>query len=50
MTSWDDVDDHGEPELRRAWRMAPEDPPLVVGPSVDLPVDLAVGLEDAAPQ
>lgn len=39
--SWSDVDDHGEPELRRAWRMAPDDPPLEVA-IVDLKVPFAL--------
>jgi len=43
MTGWSDVDDHGEPELRRAWRVAPDDPPLVVATDVDVPLAVAVG-------
>jgi hypothetical protein len=40
MTEWSDVDDHGAPGLRDAWRRAPDDPPLQVAGSVDVPVGL----------
>ena len=49
MTGWSDVDDHGEPDLRREWRLAPDDPPLVVAVDLDVPADLLVS-EVAVPR
>ncbi|WP_336359073.1 hypothetical protein [Haloarcula sp. CGMCC 1.6347] len=40
MTGWSDVDDHGAPGLRDAWRRAPDDPPLVFATDVDVPIGL----------
>lgn len=40
MTGWSDVDDYGQPERRRAWRSAPESPPLQVVGEVAVPLEL----------
>ena len=49
MTGWSDVDDHGVLQLRAEWRSVPDDPPLAIGPTVDVPVDL-VDIETTVPR
>ena len=49
MTGWSDVDDHSCPRLREAWKMVPDDPPLVVVGEVAVPVGLTQ-FERSAPK
>lgn len=37
---WSDVRDHGVPELRAAWKMAADDPPVEPVGTVDVPAEL----------
>lgn len=49
MSSWKDVDPHGEPELLDEWRRAPRSPPRAGAVTVRVPIDL-VAAEQAVPQ
>jgi hypothetical protein len=40
VTGWSDIDDYGQPERRREWRTAPDDPPIRVAGSLDVPLAL----------
>lgn len=49
-SSWADVDDHGEPERRQEWRLAPSDPPREVATEIDVPIAAVAQLEETSRQ